>query len=277
MSSFSCVSEFRIIVPTSLAQYRIGNLFMANRIAREDKGGGEGIELCKNEPYDEGDEHGIYTYKIYHIKSKIPGAIRWAVPESYLHFHEESHNSYPHYLTTCTIPTKENDFFLHIESRHIAYTRGAEIPDNLIGLTPEELAKRKVLYLDIVGHVPKPDAPEYDLLGFSCPAAGINQPLHEKKPDKVDHSKLPAWIDEYEGEMMMAIKVVKFRFHWKGLQSLVKSFLMEKTYPGLFTNTHRKLVSWIGEWGPMSQEDLNAYEAETERLQREYFAENHPE
>jgi hypothetical protein len=276
MASWSRIAEFRILVPTTMPQYRIGNLYMAYRIAREMKDGSEGIELVKNEPFEKENERGQYTYKIYHIKSKIPSAIRWAVPDSYLHFHEESWNSYPHFLTTWTIPEKEKDFFLHIESQHFPYTRGDAIPENPLGLDAAELEKRKIVYLDIVGHNPKPDPPEVDLLGFSCPEAGITEPLTEPKPDSVDFAKIPKWVETYNGEMMLSCKVVKFRFHWKGLASMVRSFVMDKTYPPMFTNTHRKLISWIGEWGQMTQEDLSAYEAETERISREWFAEHPP-
>jgi hypothetical protein len=270
------IQEYRIVLPTTIPQYRIGNLYMVNRIAREDKGGGEGIEILTNEPYEKGEERGVYTHKIYHIKSKIPAAFRWAVPDSYLHFHEESWNSYPHFLTTWTIPGKEKDFFLHIESQHFPYTRGSEVPENSIGLDAEELKKRKIVYLDIVGHDPKPDPPEFDLLNFTCPEAGIANPLTEPKPDSIDFTKLPKWIDSYDGEMMICCKVVKFRFHWKVIQGKVRNFVMDSTYPGLFSNVHRKLISWIGVWGNWTQEDLAAYEAETERLQREYFAEQPP-
>jgi hypothetical protein len=33
---------------------------MASRIAREDKGGGEGIEVRRNEPFEDGENRGTY-------------------------------------------------------------------------------------------------------------------------------------------------------------------------------------------------------------------------
>jgi hypothetical protein len=249
---------------------------MASRIAREDKGGGEGIEVRRNEPFEDGERRGTYTYKVYHIKSKIPGAIRWAVPESYLHFHEESWNCYPHYSTKDFIPEKEDVFFLHIESQHLPYRPGEPIPDNPVGLTPDELKIRKVTYCDIVGHHPKPDNSSQDLLNFVCPEAGIVTPLTED-PNSFDKNKPPKWTEAYGGEMIVACKVVRFRFHWFGLNSAVHSFVMEKLYPKLFTNTHRQLVSWAKEWYPMDEAALFAYEAETERIQRAYFEEQPPD
>jgi hypothetical protein len=273
---YTRIHEYRIICPTTLAQYRIGSRYMANRIARDDKSGGEGIEFLKNEPFDDGQESGTYTYKVYHFKSRIPGAIRWAIPDSYLHFHEESWNAYPHYVTSAFIPGKEDFFYLHIESQHVAYHVGDEVPDNVVGMKPDELKKRKVFYLDIVGHKPPPEPEEYSLNNWACPEAGVETPLTEANPKDVNLSKLPKWIENYPGELMMAIKVVRFRFQWFGLSSAVHKFVMDKMYPKIFTNTHRQLMHWAKEWYPMSNDDLLAYEAETERLQQEYFTTHNP-
>jgi hypothetical protein len=57
-------------------------------------------------------------------------------------------------VTSAVIPGKEDFFYLYIESQHIAYHVGEEVHDNEVGLKPDELKKRKVFYLDIVGHKP---------------------------------------------------------------------------------------------------------------------------
>jgi hypothetical protein len=137
---------------------------VASRIAREDKGGGEGIGVHRNEGLEDGACQGTYTSRVFHIKSKIPGAIRWAVPESYLQFHDESRNCCRHYSTKDFIPHKEDSFFLHIESQHLPYRAGEPVSDNAVGLTPDELRVCRVTYLDIVGHYSRPKTPEEDLL-----------------------------------------------------------------------------------------------------------------
>jgi hypothetical protein len=52
---------------------------------------------------------------------------------------------------------------------------------------------------------------------------------------------------------------------------------MDKLYPKLFTNTHRKLMSWAKDWFPMDDDALLAYETETESIQRAYFEEQPPD
>lgn len=39
--------------------------------SKNETGGGEGIEVLKNEPYEKEGEKGQYTHKIYHLKRYI--------------------------------------------------------------------------------------------------------------------------------------------------------------------------------------------------------------
>jgi hypothetical protein len=100
----------------------------------------------------------------------------------------------------------------------------------------------KITYLDIVWDHPKPENPSQDLLNFVCPEAGINTPLTEN-PNALDHDRVLKWMEAYDGEIIIARKVVRFRFDWFGLNSAVHKFVMDKLYPKLFTNTHRKFIS----------------------------------
>ena len=262
------IIEFRIVVPTKLENYNIGNRYMNLEYIREEKGGGEGIEIVKNEPFVNGNEKGQYTYKIFHVKSKLPGFIRWAVPDKYLHFHEESWNSYPHYVTKNRVPGMGKDFILDVESRHIEYKNGMNIPDNAIGLTEKELEIRKVVYLDIVDGEPEPEKPEHIMEGFVCPEAGIDTPLKGKK-GSYKSSKIPRWTKKYDGDMIMCIKVVKFHFKWWGLQSAVEKFLMKTVYPKIFTESHRKIIASSGKWFNLTMDEITRMENQAHEDQRE--------
>jgi hypothetical protein len=68
MTGYTRIHEWRIIVPTSLPQYRIGSRYMVSRIARDDKGGGEGIE--------DGERCGTDTHKVSHIRRAVPESDR---------------------------------------------------------------------------------------------------------------------------------------------------------------------------------------------------------
>lgn len=50
------------------SQYQVGQLFSVAEASKNETGGGEGIEVLKNEPYEKDGEKGQYTHKIYHLK-----------------------------------------------------------------------------------------------------------------------------------------------------------------------------------------------------------------
>lgn len=55
-------------------QYQVAQLYSVAEASKNETGGGEGIEVLKNEPFDDypllGGQYskGQYTYKIYHLK-----------------------------------------------------------------------------------------------------------------------------------------------------------------------------------------------------------------
>jgi hypothetical protein len=57
--------------------------------SKEQTGGGEGVEVVKNEPYEKGNEKGQYTYKIFRLDSRIPGFVRALLPVGALEIYEE--------------------------------------------------------------------------------------------------------------------------------------------------------------------------------------------
>jgi len=256
------IVEFRVIVPVDVNQYSIGNLYMNMQYAKDEKKGNEGIEIKENKPYERDNEKGQYTYKIYHIKSQIPGFIRWAVPDKYLHFHEVSYNSYPHYDTQFTVPGMGKDFVLKLESQHLDYTSGMEIPDNCLSLTQEELAERKIVYLNIINGEPVAE-PKNDIHGFVCPEAGINEPIEDNEP--YNPNGPPAWTKNFKGKMTLCVKLVRFEFHWRGLQSAVERFVINSVYPGVFTNSHRIMMKSLKDWCNMTMDDIRNYENGVQR------------
>lgn len=57
-----------------MLQYQVAQLYSVAEASKNETGGGEGVEVLKNEPFDNhpllGDRFskGQYTYKIYHLK-----------------------------------------------------------------------------------------------------------------------------------------------------------------------------------------------------------------
>lgn len=111
-------------------QYQVAQLYSVAEASKNETGGGEGIEVIKNEPFENhpllGKEtqvtfwlmvnqnsflfplggkysSGQYTYKIYHLASKVPAFIRLLMPKGSLEIHEEAWNAYPYCRTVITV------------------------------------------------------------------------------------------------------------------------------------------------------------------------------
>ena len=76
-------------------------------IVQNETGGGEGVEVVKNEPYPEGEDAkkhslgrpGQYTHKLFHLESRVPSFIKMIAPKGSLTIDEKAWNAYPYSKT----------------------------------------------------------------------------------------------------------------------------------------------------------------------------------
>lgn len=54
-----------------LSQYQVGQLYSVAEASKNETGGGEGVEVLVNEPYERDGERGQYTHKIYHLQRYV--------------------------------------------------------------------------------------------------------------------------------------------------------------------------------------------------------------
>ena len=70
----------------NLRSVTVAQLYAVAEASKNETGGGEGVEVLKNEPYDNVPllngkfTKGQYTYKIYRLASKVPGWIKMIAP-----------------------------------------------------------------------------------------------------------------------------------------------------------------------------------------------------
>lgn len=99
----------RVVLPITVEEYQIGQLYSVAEASKAETGGGEGVQVIKNEPFQDHPllggkfNKGQYTYKIYHLSSKVPGWVRWVAPKGALEIHEEAWNAYPYCKTVITV------------------------------------------------------------------------------------------------------------------------------------------------------------------------------
>lgn len=68
---------------------RTAQLYATAFASKEQTGGGEGVEVVKNEPYEKPNEKGQYTYKIFRLASRVPAIVKAVAPAGALDLYEE--------------------------------------------------------------------------------------------------------------------------------------------------------------------------------------------
>nr|XP_020852092.1 phosphatidylinositol transfer protein beta isoform isoform X1 [Phascolarctos cinereus] len=245
----------RVVLPCSVQEYQVGQLYSVAEASKNETGGGEGIEVLTNEPYEKDGEKGQYTHKIYHLKSKVPGFVRMIAPEGSLVFHEKAWNAYPYCRTIVTNEYMKDDFFIKIETWHKPDLGTIE---NVHNLDPNTWKTVEIVHIDIADRSQVEPA---DYKADEDPA--LFQSVKTKRGPLG-----PSWkkdlANNQDCPQMCAYKLVTIKFKWWGLQSKVENFI-QKQEKRIFTNFHRQLFCWIDKWIDLSMEDIRRMEDETQK------------
>ncbi|KAJ1645470.1 hypothetical protein LPJ64_002939 [Coemansia asiatica] len=243
------VKEYRIRNNCTVDEYRIAQLYAVAKMSLNETGGGEGVEVLKNEPYDNELGKGQYTYKIYHLGSRVPAFIRPIIPKDALILHEEAWNGYPHCKTVVTSPYMKENMRIVTETMHLP-DRGTT--ENALNLSPEQLALRQVQYIDVA-----------DNEAINKKAYKESEDPSIYKSEKTGRGPLskPGWEKDCD-PVMTCYKVVTVEFKWWGITSTVEP-IIQNSMQNVFTMFHRQLFCDTDEWYGMTIEDLRALEEET--------------
>ncbi|BES94491.1 Phosphatidylinositol transfer protein [Nesidiocoris tenuis] len=245
------IKEYRIPLPLTVQEYQIGQLFTVTETSKNETGGGEGVEVLANEPFinkpifGNQPSSGQYTYKIYHLKEKVPALIKLMAPRGALQLHEESWNAYPFCKTIVTNPSFKERFSVIFESFHLPDKGTTE---NALNLPPEILAQREVVLIDVANDdiLPGDYRPEYDPTKFHSVRTGRGPYFGD-------------WINQ-QTPMMTCYKYLSVEFKWFGLQTRVEGHI-HRIAQRLFTLFHRQLLCTIDQWIGLSLNDIRLLEA----------------
>eukprot|EP00033_Pygsuia_biforma_P001877 GCRY01002098.1.p1 GENE.GCRY01002098.1~~GCRY01002098.1.p1 ORF type:complete len:274 (-),score=68.27 GCRY01002098.1:149-970(-) len=242
--------EFRIILPVTVQEYQVGQLYCVAKSSKEETGkDGDGVEVLKNEPYEKEDgEKGQFTDKKYYLKNKVPGWVAAIAPKSALILGESAWNAYPKCKTELSSPYMGKSFTLRVETIHKADRGDSE---NVHNLSEEQLKKRKIVYINISDDVEKKDYKE------------------EEDPTKFKSTKTERGPFEKDSDwqktcepVMCCYKLVTVEFVWFGLQSKMEKFIIN-SQTKLFHKFHRQVVCTLDEWVELTMDDIRRIEAET--------------
>lgn len=247
------IKEFRIILPISVEEYQVGQLYAVAEASKNETGGGEGVEVLKNEPYEKDGQKGQYTHKIYHLQSKVPSIISKIAPAGSLSVHEKAWNAYPYCRTVITNEYMKECMEVKIETWHKPDMGDQE---NVHGLAEDVWKKVKVEHIDIA-----------DRKGVSSRDYKEDEDPAKFKSEKTGRGPLgPDWQKELRDSTscphMCAYKLVTIKFDWKLVCGTVESQIA-KAEKRLFTNFHRQLFCWMDKWIDLSMEDIRRIEEET--------------
>lgn len=181
------ITEFRIILPMTVEEYQVAQLYATAKVSKQNTGGGEGVEILANEPFEKAMSQaflnrynvGQYTKKIYHLGSRVPSWVRLIFADSSLSMVEEAWNAYPYCKTVLTNPYMKDNMLIDISTLHVP-DRGES--ENVHHLTGDDLKKRKIVYINIADRVNASDyKPEDDPEKFKSKKTGRG-PLLSTEP-----------------------------------------------------------------------------------------------
>ncbi|KAM6379480.1 LOW QUALITY PROTEIN: cytoplasmic phosphatidylinositol transfer protein 1-like [Pluvialis apricaria] len=93
------IKEYRICMPLTTEEYRVGQLYTISKHSHQESEKGEGVEVVKNEPHEDPIHGpGQFTEKRVHLSSKLPSWARAVTPRIF-YITEKAWNYYPYTIT----------------------------------------------------------------------------------------------------------------------------------------------------------------------------------
>ena len=74
------LTEYRMLLPMTLSDYRVGQLYTTARQSAEHTSSGDGVRVLANEPFERDGRSGQFTRKIIYVASKLPAVFRKILP-----------------------------------------------------------------------------------------------------------------------------------------------------------------------------------------------------
>ena len=261
------IKEFRIVIPMTVEEYQIGQLYTIQKKSRiESVGAGSGVEIIENKPFEQDNEKGQYTMKVYHVDERLPSSLKTVTkllfPKSALLFEEESWNSYP-YTRTKYRHKLFKSFNIDIESKYLADCGQTENPFNL---NKSELSMRQVDFIDIVNDTVNPHEYKVD----------EDPSLFESTINKNRGPMLPNWLTTLKTlassqdknkkvAFMCCYKLCRIECAFWGCQSRVEKSIADSVLRNMLLITHRQAWTWQDEYINLTMDDVRKLEAETQR------------
>eukprot|EP00073_Rattus_norvegicus_P050922 XP_017453306.1 PREDICTED: cytoplasmic phosphatidylinositol transfer protein 1 isoform X1 [Rattus norvegicus] len=218
------LKEYRICMPLTVDEYKIGQLYMISKHSHEQSDRGEGVEVVQNEPFE--DPHhgnGQFTEKRVYLNSKLPSWARAVVPKIF-YVTEKAWNYYPYTITeyTCSFLPK---FSIHIETK---YEDNKGSNDSIFDSEAKDL-EREVCFIDIACD----EIPE----------------RYYKESEVSSHNPLNPEL----------LSVTPWYYYFNLLLLLLTQVVRDILLIG-----HRQAFAWVDEWYDMTMDEVREFERATQ-------------
>ncbi|KAA0201267.1 hypothetical protein HAZT_HAZT005655 [Hyalella azteca] len=292
---FECIYNLSCVF-----QYQVGQLYSVAEASKNETGGGEGIEVLKNEPYTDhpllGGKYtsGQYTYKIYHLKRQVNFCTMYIC-----------------YLRRFTLLVKnpgymKEKFTITVDTLHLpgrGELENGEYP--ALSASEEVYCSNSTTSAQTTNGIPfcsliiyRAIINLYLIISTKCiNNIAINTQAHELTGERlklrevimIDIANDPVKPADYKPQedptkfksqttgrgplvgkdwqdkvnpVMTCYKLVTCEFKWFGLQNRVEKIIQDAERR-LFTNFHRQVFCWIDRWHGLTMEDIRRLEDKT--------------
>jgi hypothetical protein len=245
------IIEYRIPLPFTLEEWQKGQQYMIAKASLLETDGREGIEVLKDEPFQNDVGKGNFTHKVFHLASKLPEWTKKIIPDSVLQIEEKSWNLFPYSKTVYRCPLFGDRCKIIVETIHKADNGDTY---NIHKLNRQILKERIVDLIDIAEDTvdKKFYKPEED------------PTLFESK--KTKRGPLTYGWRFNTKPIICAYKLAIVEFNVPGFRKRGEK-LIHDIIRGIYLRTHRQAFCWIDEWIDISLNDIKKMEEKlTKRL-----------
>ena len=250
--------EFRIVLPISLEQYRIGQLYTVAQFSKDVTGPGQGFTLCTNEPATsvETGEKFQYTMKEFDAFPWVPRQFQMLGVGGSHTFVEESQNNFPKCKSTIRNPNwlQENFYVKIFTDCRVDYGES----ENVFGLTEKERKNTPVINVDIA----------------EPPRASTRFSKQDYDPTKFQSTKTDAgplagdWAEALKQNKnkphMCVYKLINYEIQFWNIQAFLVRTMQDYAHR-VISEFYRRLYCTIDEWNDLTMEDIRKIEEKTKQ------------
>ncbi|CAH1401528.1 unnamed protein product [Nezara viridula] len=118
------IKEYRISMPLTVEEYRIGQLYMIAKHSYQQTESGQGVEIITNEECEDPIHgKGQFTEKRIHLNGRLPYWLQAVLPKVF-YITEKAWNYYPYTITGINVHLYQNLAYL---SKHLMKTTMAQM------------------------------------------------------------------------------------------------------------------------------------------------------